>query len=137
MRSFPYINFVSLYYILMESAKNFLLGFNINMNINTSFSQNISLFTNWVDSTPLPDMIDTVTYDLYESNNPFRDNKFSKKQIKNDNIRHTVNATTAVGAEFFSVYTNPFYLTHKIVHLPSMYNNVVDFYKKYTGSSEK
>lgn len=105
--------------------------------INTSFRQNISLFTNWVDSTPLPDMIDTVTYDLYESNNPFRDNKFSKKQIKNDNIRHTVNATTAVGAEFFSVYTNPFYLTHKILHLPSMYNNVVEFYKKYTGSSEK
>lgn len=99
--------------------------------INTSFSQNISLFASWIDSTPLPQVIDTVTYDLYESNNPFR-NKFNKEQIKNNNLRHTVNTTTAVGAEMFSIFTNPYYLTHKIIHLPSMYNHVVGAYKKYS-----
>ena len=99
--------------------------------INTSFSQNISLFTNWIDSTPLPEVIDTVTYDLYEDNNPFR-NKFSKKQIPNNQLRHTINTTTQIGAEIFSIFTNPYYLTHKIIHLPAMYNNVVGAYKKYS-----
>ena len=100
--------------------------------INTSFRQNISLFTNWIDSTPIPDVIDTVTYDLYEDSNPFRNNKFTKEQIPNTQLRHTVNTTTKIGAEMFSIFTNPYYLTHKIIHLPAMYNHVVGAYKKFS-----
>ena len=40
--------------------------------------------------------------------------------------------TTGVGAEIFSAFTNPYYLTHKVVQLPTMYQNVVDVYKKYS-----
>ncbi len=99
----------------------------------TTFSQNITLLSNWVDSTPVNDVIDTVTYDLYESGNPFR-HKFSKAQIPNKILRTTANATTTVGAEFFSAFTNPYYLTHKIVNIPVMYQNVVNTYKNNINS---
>ena len=92
-----------------------------------------SLYSNWIDSYQLPDVINTVTYDIYESNNPLRYH-FDEDKIKNDNLRKTVNATTLVGAEFFSVLTNPYYLTHKIIKLPYMYQNAVDAYKRYSDS---
>ncbi len=109
---------------------------NMNLINATSFSQNLSLFSNWVDSTPVHQVIDTVTYDVYESNNPFR-YKFSDDKIKNDLLRKTANATTTVGAEVFSAFMNPYYLTHKIVKLPSMYQGVVNTYKKYSISGNK
>lgn len=104
--------------------------------INTTvISQNMSLFSNWVDSTPVPKMVDTVTYDLYESDNPFR-HKFSNKQIKNDTLRHSTNTTAAVGAEAFSLFANPYYLTHKIINLPAYipasYRKVAEIYSKYS-----
>lgn len=104
--------------------------------INTTvISQNISLFSNWVDSTSVPKMVDTVTYDLYESDNPFR-HRFNDKQIKNDALRHSVNATAAVGAEAYSMFANPYYLTHKIINLPmyipASYKKVAEMYSKYS-----
>ena len=84
---------------------------------------------------PLPQVIDTVTYDLYESNNPFRQK--TDKKFDNKALRYTVNATSAVGAEAFSVFTNPYYLTHKIVNLPVMYKNVANIYKKYSTQDKK
>lgn len=99
--------------------------------INTSFSQNISLFSNWVDSTPLPQVIDTVTYNLYESDNPFK-RDYTGSEIDNTLLKYAVKATKTVGAEAYSVFTNPYYLTHKIVNIPTMYQNVVDTYKKYS-----
>ena len=94
----------------------------------TVFKQNMIDLSNWVDSTPASQVIDTVTYDLYESSNPFR-HKFSKEQIKNKPLRVAANTTTSVGAEVFSVLTNPYYITHKIVNIPIAYNNVVNAYK--------
>lgn len=99
----------------------------------TSFSQNITLLSAWVDSTPVNDVIDTVTYDLYESGNPFR-YKFSRTQIPNKILRTTANTTTAVSAEFFSAFTNPYYLTHKVVSIPVAYQNVVNAYKNNVNS---
>lgn len=93
--------------------------------------QNVIDLSNWVDSTPVPQVIDTFTYDLYESNNPFR-YKFTKDQISNKSLRIAANTTTTVGAEFFSVLTNPYYITHKLVHIPTAYNSVVDAYKHYS-----
>lgn len=98
--------------------------------INSAINQNLSILSNWVDSTPVPQVIDTMTYDIYESSNPFRQ-KFSKS-IDNKVLKYTVATTTGVGAEIFSAFTNPYYLTHKVVQLPTMYQNVVDVYKKYS-----
>ena len=89
----------------------------------------INSLTNWVDSTPMPQIIDTVTYDLYESNNPFR-TSFSKEDISNKPLRIAANTTTTIGAEAFSMFTNPYYLTHKIVNIPTYYKNVVNSYQK-------
>ena len=97
----------------------------------TAFKQNVIDLSNWVDSTPVPQVIDTVTYDLYESNNPFR-YRFSKEQISNKPLRVAANATTSVGAEVFSVFTNAYYITHKIVNIPTAYNSVVNAYKNYS-----
>lgn len=102
------------------------------MDLINSANQNLSLLTNWVDSTPIPQVIDTVTYDLYESNNPFRQ-KFSEN-IDNKVLKYTVYATTGIGAEMFSAFSNPYYLTHKMIQLPTMYQNVVNVYKKYSTS---
>lgn len=97
----------------------------------TAFKQNMIDLSNWVDSTPVPQVIDTFTYDLYESNNPFR-HKFSKEQISSKPLRIVANTTTAMGAEVFSVLTNPYYITHKIVNIPTAYHTVVDTYKHYS-----
>lgn len=105
------------------------------INTSSSFSQNISLFSNWVDSTPVSQVIDTVTYDLYESNNPFR-RKFRKEDISNKGLRYAANTSAAVGAEFFSVFTNPYYLSHKVTKIPVLYKSVVEIYKKNVSDSK-
>jgi len=106
------------------------------MNLITSkiYQQNVTTLMNWVDSTPVNQMIDTVTYDLYESSNPFR-TTFGKESIENKNIRSVVNTATAAGAEAFSFFTNPFYLTHKVTQIPVLFNSVVDTYKQIQKSN--
>ncbi len=99
------------------------------MKILPTVNNPINSLTNWVDSTPMPQIIDTVTYDLYESNNPFR-TSFSKEDISNKPLRIAANTTTTIGAEAFSMFTNPYYLTHKIVNIPTYYKNVVNSYQK-------
>lgn len=99
------------------------------MKILPAVNNPINSLTNWVDSTPMPQIIDTVTYDLYESNNPFR-TSFSKEDISNKPLRIAANTTTTIGAEAFSMFTNPYYLTHKIVNIPTYYKNVVNSYQK-------
>ncbi|MBD5401468.1 hypothetical protein HDR58_01520 [bacterium] len=101
------------------------------MNLINSTVQNMNIFTNWVDSTPVPQIIDTVTYDLYESNNPFRYD-YQNSKIENKPLRYTVNATKAVGAEVFSAFTNPYYLIHKVVNIPTACNDIVEAYKKFS-----
>ena len=53
--------------------------------INSAINQNLSILSNWVDSTPVPQVIDTMTYDIYESSNPFRQ-KFSKNIDNKTNL---------------------------------------------------
>lgn len=88
-----------------------------------------SLVINWVDSKPFPQLIDSVTYDLYEDNNPFRTH-FSHNEIRNEGVRLALNTATSVGAETFSLFTNPYYLSHKITQIPVYYQNAVDLYNK-------
>jgi hypothetical protein len=54
-------------------------------------------------------------------------------QIKNDNLRNTINTVAHTQAEFFSMTQNPFYVANKIAHLPQ----TVDSAKKYGQSSMK
>ena len=99
------------------------------MKLLSTVNNPINALYNWVDSTPMPQIIDTVTYDVYESNNPFR-TSFNKNDISNTPLRIAANTTAAVGAEAFSIFTNPYYLTHKLVNIPTYYKNVVNTYKK-------
>jgi hypothetical protein len=101
----------------------------------TVYRNNIKNLANWVDTTPVPDVIDTMTYDLYESNNPFRKH-FSENEIPNKGLRITANTTTLIGAEFFSAFTNPYYLMHKITGIPTVYHNAVDTYSKITHNNK-
>lgn len=102
--------------------------------INTSLTYpNISqLLTNWVDSKPVPELLDSVTYDLYESNNPFR-KTFNETDITNKGLRVAANTTAIVSAEAFSAFANPYYLFHKVTHIPIYYQSVVDKYKNTQG----
>ncbi|MBO6088157.1 hypothetical protein J6P92_07445 [bacterium] len=52
-------------------------------------------------------------------------------QIKNDNLRNTINTVTHTQAEFFSMTQNPFWIANKITHLPQ----TVDSAKKYGQTS--
>lgn len=54
-------------------------------------------------------------------------------QIKNDNLRNTINTVAHTQAEFFSITQNPFYVANKIAHLPQTVDNA----KKYGQSSMK
>ncbi len=99
----------------------------------TVFKQGMSSISNWINSTPVPQAVNTVTYDLYESNNPLR-RKFDKNDINNKSLRVAVNATATVGAEFFSAFTNPYYLSHKVTQVPVLSKSVVDTYKKVVSS---
>lgn len=100
--------------------------------INATLIQN---FSNWVDSTPITQVIDTVTYDVYEADNPFR-RTFDKNDIKDDKLRLAANTTSTVSAEVFSAFSNPYYLTHKITQIPSLYKSVADVYKKYSQNKQ-
>jgi putative IMPACT (imprinted ancient) family translation regulator len=102
------------------------------MSLISFYSQEINLpaqLSGWVDSKPAPDLIDSVTYDLYESSNPLR-KTFGKDEISNNGVRKAVNTTTRVGAEAFSAFANPYYLSHKITHIPIYYQTVVNKYKQ-------
>ena len=99
----------------------------------TVFKQGMSSVSNWINSTPVPQAVNTVTYDLYESNNPLR-RKFDKDDINNKSLRVAANATTTLGAEFFSAFTNPYYLSHKVTQVPVLYKSVVDTYKRVVSS---
>lgn len=98
------------------------------------YKQNLSVLTNWVDSTPVNQIIDTVTYDLYEDSNPFR-HKFTKDEINNKGLRIAANTSATVGAEVFSVFSNPYYLMHKVVQVPVLCNKVVKTYQQNTTKS--
>jgi hypothetical protein len=125
------LNLGSTFFVII--AKIFILQFNNNMNLIQSqiYQHNINNFTNWVDSTPVNKIIDTMTYDLYESNNPFR-KTFDSNDINNKGLRVLANTTNAVGAEVFSAFTNPYYLSHKITQIPVWCDSVVETYKKYS-----
>jgi len=101
----------------------------MNLINSTILKQNLASLSNWADSTSVPTVIDSVTYDLYESNNPFR-KKFSEEEIHNKGMRIAVNTGTAVSAELFSAFANPYYLTHKITQIPVLCNHVIDTYKR-------
>lgn len=101
----------------------------MNLIHSTILKQNLSIISNWADSATVPTVIDSVTYDLYESNNPFR-KTFTKDEIQNKGIRIAANTGTAVSAELFSAFANPYYLTHKITQLPVLCHHVVDTYKR-------
>lgn len=92
-----------------------------------------SLLPNWVDTVQVPQIINNLTYNYYESNNPFRLKIEDDQQNEKNNNNQFINATTIAGAELFSVFTNPYYITHKIVQIPSFYRGVVDAYKKYSS----
>lgn len=96
---------------------------------------NRSFLSNWVDTIQVPQIINNLTYEYYESNNPFRF-KIEDDQQNENSTNQIINATTIAGAELFSVFTNPYYLTHKIVQIPSLYRSVVDVYKKYSSSQD-
>lgn len=100
----------------------------------SGIQQNISSLSGWVDSTPMNQVIDTVTYDLYESNNPFR-RTFDKTDINNKGLRIAANTSARVGAEMFSAFTNPYYITHKVTQIPTLYNSAVNAYNRYSINS--
>lgn len=100
----------------------------------SGLQQNISALSGWVDSTPVNQVIDTVTYDLYESNNPFR-RTFDKTDINHRGLRIAANTSTAIGAEVFSAFTNPYYLSHKVIQIPTLYNSAVNAYSRYSINS--
>lgn len=87
-----------------------------------------STIQNWTDYNEIPTLINSVTFDLYDSNNPFK-KKFTKEEINNKPIRILANTGTTVGSEVFSAFTNPYYLTHKVTQIPIMYQSVVNTYK--------
>ena len=90
----------------------------------------ISSLHNWVDTTPPNEMVDYLTYDQYEINNPLRLNFYNPENIQNKYLRTTANTAKDVGAEVVSAYINPFYLTHKFVNIPVFYKDVVNTYSK-------
>jgi hypothetical protein len=122
---------------MLKLAKFYFFIFNINMNLisTTIYKQNIINLQNWVDTTPLPQAIDNVTYDLYESNNPFRKH-FDENQIHNKGLRVSANTATTLSAEFFSAFSNPYYISHKIISIPTYYKNVVNTYEKFSDHNK-
>ncbi len=99
------------------------------------YQQNLATLSNWVDSTPVNQMIDNVTYNQYESSNPFR-KKFDKTEISNTALRTAANTTTVIGAEMFSMFSNPYYLTHKVTQIPVWYQSAVDSYKNISTTNK-
>ena len=85
----------------------------------------------WTQTHSVPQIIDTFTYDQYESSNPLRLNFSHLDNIDNKHLTTTANVAQNVGAEIISAYINPYYLSHKIINIPS---NIVELYKKYSNS---
>ena len=83
---------------------------------------------NFPDRKQLAQTIEEVTYDSYEDNNPFSQT-FNDIDIEDEDLKNTVVTVKAAGGEAFSAFTNPFYLTHKIIQLPEYYKNAVNLYK--------
>lgn len=108
------------------------------MNIFNSpaFKQNMIQVSNWVDSVPVTDVISDLTYDSYEDGNPFRFMRFTEEDISNKPLRVVANTGTKIGAEVFSIFTNPYYIPHKIIKAPTYYGQIVDFYNKYSVNNE-
>jgi hypothetical protein len=95
----------------------------------------ISSLNNWVDSTPAPQIVDSLTYDQYEINNPLRLNFYNPKNIDNRYLRTGANIAKNIGTEVVSAYINPFYLTHKVVNAPAVaYQTVINAYSKAQNS---
>lgn len=105
----------------------------INSTISNTINSNINHITDWAANTPINEMFDSLTYDIYESDNPFR-HEYSKSEIKNPAVKYTINAAKTTGAELYSVFANPFYLAHKIVNIPVYYKNAADLYKKASSN---
>lgn len=103
--------------------------------ITNTINQNISQLSNWVNTTPVPDMIDTVTYDLYEQDNPFR-REYTNFKFGNPYLNSSVNVAKKTGAELFSIFANPYYMMHKIVNIPVYYKNATELYKTYATKSD-
>jgi hypothetical protein len=97
------------------------------MNLITIQNNFSNAFNNWVNSRQIPDIIDEFTYDQYE-NNPFR-KTFNEDEIKTKELRIGANTMMAINAEVFSAFTNPYYLGHKFIHIPTYYKNAVNLYK--------
>lgn len=97
-------------------------------NLNTQYiniQNNLSL---WAKSKPVSDLIDSLTYDLYEENNPFN-RTFNSDDISDKRLRAITNAGIKTSAEIFSAFANPYYLSHKFTHIPVYYKNAVNLYK--------
>ncbi len=111
----------------------YVTEFIIYMNIIDYYITQKKDMKNWVQTRSVPKIIDEFTYKPYESDNPFRlDFSNQINQISNDMVKQSVNVAQNVGAEVFSAYTNPYYLSHKMINMPS---NVVEIYNKYSSHS--
>ncbi len=91
----------------------------------TNIQNNLSL---WAKSKPVPDLIDSLTYNLYEDSNPFN-RTFDDNDISDKRLRAIANAGTKTTAEIFSAFANPYYLSHKFTHIPVYYKNSVNLYE--------
>lgn len=78
-------------------------------------------------------VFDELTYNQYESNNPLRLEYSHINNIKNDKLRQSAQAAQYMGAEILSAYINPYYLSHKIINLPS---NISEIYQKYSAKQQ-
>jgi len=103
------------------------------MNIITQFIKQNNLLPNLIESNNITDAIDEVTYNQYETSNPLRINFYDYKNINNKALQTTLKTTQNIGAEVLSAYTNPFYLVHKAINIPTDYQKAVDSYKKYSS----
>ena len=106
--------------------------------IKSAYNESKNILHDWAgDKTKtIPDTIDFVTYDQYETNNPLRLNLYNPEDIKNPTVRKSVGVAHTVGSELVSAYVNPFYLTHKIVQIPNNYQKITQNYKKYSQNNQ-
>ncbi len=103
------------------------------MNIITQYITKNNLLPNLIESNNIKDAIDEVTYDQYETSNPLRINFYDYKNVNNKALQTTLKTTQNIGAEVLSAYTNPFYLFHKAINIPTDYRKAVDSYKKHSS----
>ena len=74
--------------------------------------------TNTMQSIQTPkdvvNTVDNLTYYQQESSNPLRLKYDTIDSFENKKIKKTATVAQGVGAEVFSLYSNPFYLLHKL-----------------------